>query len=73
MVSDTSDPGRLANALLFTPSILRAFQNGHVQVCLRLAKSWDDLDEYAGQDMLKAGVRISNQQPHITISSYLFY
>ncbi|OBT85929.1 hypothetical protein VE02_04776 [Pseudogymnoascus sp. 03VT05] len=46
MVSDTSDPGRLANALLFTPSILRAFQNGHVQ---------DDIDEDAGRDELKSG------------------
>ncbi|KFY36097.1 hypothetical protein V494_05322 [Pseudogymnoascus sp. VKM F-4513 (FW-928)] len=55
MVSDTSNPGRLANALLFTPSVLRAFQNGHVQVRRHLAKSWDDIDEDAGQDEREAG------------------
>ncbi|KFX97169.1 hypothetical protein O988_04998 [Pseudogymnoascus sp. VKM F-3808] len=55
MVSDTSDSARLANALLLTPSVLRAFQNGHLQVRLHGAKSWDDLNEDSGEDMAKAG------------------
>lgn len=72
MVSDTSDPGRLANSLLLTPSVLRAFQNGHLQVRLHSAKSWNDLDEDGGKDELKSGVSTSNPHPHITISFYLF-
>lgn len=73
MVLDTSDPGRLENALLFTPSVLRAFQNGHVHVRRQGAKSWDDIDEDAGKDELKSIVSISNPQARITVSIYLFY
>ncbi|OBT62546.1 hypothetical protein VE03_07400 [Pseudogymnoascus sp. 23342-1-I1] len=54
MVSDRTDPGRLANALFLAPGIQHAFQNGHLQVRLYSAKGWDSLDEDAGNDDLKA-------------------
>lgn len=71
MVSDTSDPGRLENSLLLTPSISNAFKNGHLRVHISGAKPWDDLDEDAGKDDLEAKVSISNPLPHIATSIYL--
>lgn len=71
MVSDTSDPGRLANALLLTPSIGNAFKNGHAHVYISGGKRWDDLDENAGKNDLEAKVSISNPLPHIATSIYL--
>lgn len=59
MLSDTSDAGRLLNAWLLTPSILRAFRNGHLQIRLRGAKNWNTLKEDAGTDESKAEVSIS--------------
>lgn len=72
MVSDRSESGRLANALLLAPSIQRAFKNGHLQARLASAKNWNSLDEDAGKDDLKAEVSISNPPPHIAIRIYLF-
>ncbi|OBT76075.1 hypothetical protein VF21_03517 [Pseudogymnoascus sp. 05NY08] len=54
MVSDRTDPGKLTNALLLAPGVQHAFKNGHLQVRIHGAKSWDSLDEDAGKDDLKA-------------------
>lgn len=72
MVSDRTDQGRLANALFLAPSIQHAFKNGHLQVRLYSAKSWDSLDGDACEDDLKAKVSIFNPPPHIATSIYLF-
>lgn len=70
MVSDRTDPGKLANALLLAPGVQHAFKNGHLQVRIHGAKSWDKLDEDAGKDDLTAKVSISNRLPHIAIGIY---
>ncbi|KFY12416.1 hypothetical protein V492_03886, partial [Pseudogymnoascus sp. VKM F-4246] len=58
MVSDMSDTGRLQNALLLTPSILQAFQNGHIDIGSPGAKSWNDIDEDSGRDDLKSELKV---------------